>query len=87
MQKYSVFHSGFTPSHPESFSLDRGGSIHIENRKPHLTLTPNKNLFAIHRSFSRPLAWMEAHEYMQKRLANASSKSQGFLFVHEYISL
>ncbi|EFE32482.1 uncharacterized protein ARB_00667 [Trichophyton benhamiae CBS 112371] len=74
-QEYSVFHSGFTPSHPESFSLDRGGSIHIENRKPHLTLTPNKNLFAIHRSFSRPLAWMEAHEYMQKRLANASMKS------------
>ncbi|KDB23753.1 hypothetical protein H109_04315 [Trichophyton interdigitale MR816] len=69
-QKYRVFHGGFTPSHPGSFSLDRG-SVHIENRKPHLTTIPGKNLFEIHSFFSRPLAWLGAHEYMQKRLVNA----------------
>lgn len=86
MRKYRVFHGGFTPSHPGSFSLDRG-SVHIENRKPHLTTIPGKNLFEIHSFFSRPLAWLGAHEYMQKRLVNAPSKPQDFLLSHEYVSI
>ncbi|KAM5429544.1 hypothetical protein McanMca71_006831 [Microsporum canis] len=73
-QAYGTFDGSYVPLHRGSFTFHRS-TIQIENRTPQSTPIPNKDFLAIHTYFSKPLAWMEAQDYMRTSLNSVSRRA------------